>query len=88
MPGKFFNHREKDTPQVLVSNESNKSYQENHETSLAGQHDDSDENLEVQFSFFANGDTDGSNINLEVDNGCKNHMIKVRKVFAEVTEKI
>ena len=49
MPENVCNHCEKDTPQVLVSNESNKSYQENHETSVAGQNDDSGEKWRSSF---------------------------------------
>ena len=52
------------------------------------QQDDSGKNEEVQFSFFANEDIEVSNNDLVVDSGCTNHMIKDRKLFAELNEEI
>ena len=66
----------------------NQSNQGTDEARLAVQQDDSGKNEEVQFSFFANEDIEVSNNDLVVDSGCTNHMIKVRKLFAELNEEI
>ena len=66
----------------------NQSNQGTIEARLAVQQDDSGEREEVQFSFFANEDIEVSNNDLVVDSGCMNHMIKDRKLFAELNEEI
>ena len=52
------------------------------------QQDDSGENEEVQFLFFAKEDIEVSNNDLVVDIVCMNHKIKDRNMFAELNEEI
>ena len=58
------------------------------EARLAVQQNDSGENDEIQFSFFAKEDFEVSNNDLVVDSGCTEQLIKDRKLFTELNEKI
>ena len=58
------------------------------EARLVVQQNDSGENDEIQYSFFANEDFEVSNNDLVVDSGCTEQLIKDRKLFTELNEKI
>ena len=74
MPERFCNHCKKKghTLSTWFKLRGNQINQGTNEARLAVQHDDSGENEEVQFSFFANEDIEVSNIDLVVDSGCTN----------------
>ena len=90
MPERFCNHCKKKghTLSTCFKLRGNQSNRGTDEARLAVQQDDSGKNEEVQFSFFANEDIEVSNNDLVVDSGCTNHMIKDRKLFAELNEEI